>query len=99
MAEYTETITTKILCPDCESPNVIEHGFQNGQQRYRYVLASYITKGMGAKYGIVVMEMAQEAAQKGPRLSSPTSWPPTMRPFPLFSPTPSTSRVTAYGPR
>ena len=35
MAEYTETITTKILCPDCDSPDVVKHGFQNGQQRYR----------------------------------------------------------------
>ena len=35
MAEYTETITTKILCPDCDSPDVVKHGWQNGQQRYR----------------------------------------------------------------
>ena len=35
MAEYTETITTKILCPDCDSPDVVKHGFQNGQQRFR----------------------------------------------------------------
>lgn len=35
MAEYTETITTKIHCPDCDSPDVVKHGFQNDQQRYR----------------------------------------------------------------
>ena len=35
MAEYTETITTKIHCPDCDAPDVVKHGFQNGQQRYR----------------------------------------------------------------
>ena len=35
MAEYVETITTKIICPDCDSPDVVKHGFQNDQQRYR----------------------------------------------------------------
>ncbi len=35
MAEYTETVAIKIHCPDCDSPDVVKHGFQNGQQRYR----------------------------------------------------------------
>ena len=35
MADDTETMTTKILCPDCDSPDVVKNGFQNGQQRYR----------------------------------------------------------------
>ena len=35
MAEYVATITTKIHCPDSDSPDMVKHGFQNGQQRYR----------------------------------------------------------------
>ena len=35
MAEYTEIITTEIHCPDCDGDDVIKHGQQTGQQRYR----------------------------------------------------------------
>ena len=34
MAEFTETKTIKIDCPDCHSTHVVKMGKQNGQQRY-----------------------------------------------------------------
>ena len=35
MAEFTETITTRVVCPQCEGEKVYKHGKQTGQQRYR----------------------------------------------------------------
>ena len=34
MAEFTETTTYKLNCPDCASNRVVKVGKQNGQQRY-----------------------------------------------------------------
>ena len=34
MAEFSETVTYKLHCPDCDSNRVVKVGKQNGQQRY-----------------------------------------------------------------